>query len=267
MCCGLWPRELLSQCEGTLHRITHGGPLLLLLKAGSQPDLQTMTSLPSPRQLVASLISSMRSSPSPTEAKTTAPTGNPLKDASPAVQKALLTLHVLFPNELLPALDLLERGLITRFMLASRPSHQRERATGTGPEAMGMPSRTPAAVYLVRSAQPQSRHRSASTHTTSYEVRFNSWNCSCPTFAFAAFPADSSAESLAVANVLGLDAPRGDGFTDWTFGGLTRGADMPVCKHLLACVLVEHCEMFRSFAEEREVSAEELAGWAAGWGD
>ena len=55
--------------------------------------------------------------------------------------------------------------------------------------------------------------------------------------------------------------------TDWSFGGLTLGSDMPVCKHLLACVLVKYCSIFSSFVEERDVSIDELAGWAAGWGD
>jgi len=53
----------------------------------------------------------------------------------------------------------------------------------------------------------------------------------------------------------------------WEFGGLSRGAGAaPVCKHLLACVLVERCEVFAGCVDEREVSVEELAGWAAGWG-
>lgn len=59
----------------------------------------------------------------------------------------------------------------------------------------------------------------------------------------------------------------GVGKAGWRFGGLTLGGDRPVCKHLLACVLVEHCKPFESFVDEREVSIEELAGWAAGWGD
>jgi hypothetical protein len=54
---------------------------------------------------------------------------------------------------------------------------------------------------------------------------------------------------------------------EWKFGGLTLGGDIPVCKHLLACVLVEYCDLFAGFVEEREVSVEELAGWAAGWAD
>lgn len=41
---------------------------------------------------------------------------------------------------------------------------------------------------------------------------------------------------------------------------------MPMCKHLLACVMVERWREFRGGVEERRVSVEELAGWGAGWG-
>jgi hypothetical protein len=60
---------------------------------------------------------------------------------------------------------------------------------------------------------------------------------------------------------------QGSSGAGWRFGGLTLGNHMSVCKHLLACVLVEHCSLFVGFVDEREVSVEELAGWAAGWGD
>jgi hypothetical protein len=52
-------------------------------------------------------------------------------------------------------------------------------------------------------------------------------------------------------------------------GGLLRGKgarDLPMCKHLLACVLVERIEALQTYVEERRVSWEEIAGWAAGWG-
>jgi hypothetical protein len=41
----------------------------------------------------------------------------------------------------------------------------------------------------------------------------------------------------------------------------------PVCKHILACVLVEHCGLFAGFLENKGISVEEAAGWAAGFGD
>lgn len=221
-----------------------------------------MATLPSPRHLVATLVSSISKADSSTA--TTVPTANPLKDASPETQKALLTLHVLFPNDLLPALDLLDRSLVTRFTLAHHPDLYDHHQQSETAEAV----RRESAIYHVRSAQPPSRNRSALSHqhTTSYEVRLNSWSCSCPAFAFAAFPADSASSSPS-SPPLPDHSFSGQDTADWTFGGLTRGNDMPVCKHLLACVLVERCQMFGSFAEEREVSVEELAGWAAGWGD
>ena len=57
---------------------------------------------------------------------------------------------------------------------------------------------------------------------------------------------------------------------DW-WGGLlltTRGerGEVPLCKHLLACLLAERWEVMGGFFEERKVGREEMAGWAAGWG-
>ena len=92
-----------------------------------------------------------------------------------------------------------------------------------------------------------------------YEVRVKGWSCSCPAFVFAAFPATMVERGCGGADLRDR--------SQWSFGGLTLGSDVPVCKHLLACVLVEHCGLFATFVEEREVGVEELAGWAAGWGD
>jgi len=38
-----------------------------------------------------------------------------------------------------------------------------------------------------------------------------------------------------------------------------------VCKHLLACVLIERVNALKGRVVVSEVSKEELAGWAAGW--
>lgn len=193
------------------------------------------SSLPTPRHLVTALISS-RPSPDDETANTST---IPLKDA-PGAKELLLTLHALFPNELLPALDLLDRGLVVRHRHSA---------------------------YYVQSAQQQSskgssRFRSAtSDSTTHYEVRLDAWSCSCPAFTFSAFKADPQT----TLNTLGTNIDTSN--FGWLFGGLTRGTDMPICKHLLACVLVEHCSLFSHLVEEREISVEEAAGWAAGWGD
>lgn len=54
---------------------------------------------------------------------------------------------------------------------------------------------------------------------------------------------------------------------DGAFALLLRGGETPMCKHLLACLLVERCEgLFGGFVREREVGVEEWIGWEAGWG-
>ena len=127
--------------------------------------------------------------------------------------------------------------------------------------------------YYVRTAQQQKPFsRSSRSHntaaaaasvqaTTSYEVRLTAWNCSCPAFAFAAFPAELPEEESDERAGMRLEG------AGWRFGGLTRGDGVPACKHLLACVIAEHCGGFEALVEEREVGVEEVAGWAAGWGD
>ncbi|TKA24045.1 hypothetical protein B0A50_06936 [Salinomyces thailandicus] len=254
-----------------------------------------MAFLPGPRQLTASLVSSLSK---PREPDSTTPShSNPL-DNSPLAKEQLLTLHVLFPNELLPALDLLDRGLVARLcLLHTAPAEERgvteavnENAaidmptTDDGEEAESSAARAPqqhfpapqstpskvhgTSAYYVRSAQQQSsrsnsRYRNAThEHTSYYEVRLDAWSCSCPAFAFSAFPANTAHRTNSEHEVATEHAPLG-----WCFGGLTLGNDMPICKHLLACILVEHSSIFSHSVEERLVSTEEIAGWSAGWGD
>jgi hypothetical protein len=131
-------------------------------------------------------------------------------------------------------------------------------------------------IYHVRSAQ-QSRgscYGVSVDTTTSYEVRLCAWNCSCPAFAFAAFPSGSTLNARSPPEEYEAGCRKWDGRAGlehdegWNFGGMSTGASTPpVCKHLLACVLVEHCELFKGYVQERVVNTEEAAGWAAGWGD
>lgn len=248
------------------------------------PKLFAMAStstLPTPRAFLTDLLSAL---PAPV-----APSSNPVKDLKGADKNLLLTLHVLFPNEFLPALDLLDRGLVTRFRIrsdsapsshAASTAHATAGTAGTDAErAVQAPhpdaeavleneeENEAATLYYVRSAQPpRSRYAASSAHdpsATHYEVKLAAWNCACPAFAFAAFP-------LSGPSLDGADGDAGEGGgregQGWSFGGLSLGGGAPVCKHLLACVLVERCGMFGTFVEERAVSVEEAAGWAAGWG-
>ena len=123
---------------------------------------------------------------------------------------------------------------------------------------------------------------------TSYEVRTGAWNCTCAAFAFAAFnnagvtpryeDCDDEFEGLGGNDAVAdeedeemLDVPEPKESSEWGkgwwWGGLMRGTgEIPICKHLLACVLVERWDIAKGMIEEREVGREEMAGWAAGWG-
>ena len=333
-------------------------------------------SLPTSREFVTRLFNSFLAVPqsSTDDATTNIGALNPLNSASEATKKQLLALHVLFPNEFLPALDLLDRRLVTRFRIRDNlvddarelvPHTGKAIESGFGAEAtvrgqladnevetlrvdedvkiaqrgepptdgptisradgpiytsdlemldavplksgtdeppsvprndeeeidttQGQVASTQEekrerndTVYYVRSAQQRSSRFSTSYDaTTSYEVRLTAWNCSCPAFAFAAFPSaipissvpgqsqiPHSEDEEGVVWPVGQETGEGgDGEEEWTFGGVSLGTTTPVCKHLLACVLVERVGMFGNHVEEEDVSWEEAAGWAAGWGD
>lgn len=219
--------------------------------------------LPSTRTLLTSLVASIGRSATGVEQTIS----NPLANASEETKSMLLTLHTLFPNELLPALDLLDRGLVTRFTLgregmsdkAPGNAHDHSDTTNEPPEHRSTTNQS--ATYYVRSSAVNARSKYRVDNPTYYEVHLNPWSCSCPAFAFSAFPATLRDDQSATVEV---DQSTSYG---WRFGGVSRGSDAPVCKHLLACVLIAHCQPFAQMVEEREVSLEEVAGWAAGWGD
>lgn len=269
--------------------------------------------LPTTRRFVTELLNSLHVSPPLADAADAE--SNPLSNVSDTTKKQLLSLQVLFPNEFVPALDLLDRRLVTRFRVCDqslaphRASNQKKNVNTPSTEndpPIQQPSHASSnqqtsgnvpnleiadevmvdlptlphnnTIYYVRSAQQRSSRFSTSYDTlTTYEVRLLAWNCSCPAFAFAAFPAmhpEPAAETYEVPLLdkdqgLEVNTERHNAEGHWMFGGVSFGAGMPpVCKHLLACVLAEKCDgLFGAFVEEREISVQEAAGWAAGWGD
>ncbi|CAG8378405.1 unnamed protein product [Penicillium salamii] len=72
----------------------------------------------------------------------------------PDIKSRMLTFHCLFPNDFLPALDLLDRKLVQRVR-------------------HGLTE-----LFLVSSSQ-------------TYEVRLHAWNCSCAAFTLAAYRSDT----------------------------------------------------------------------------
>ncbi|PWW74833.1 hypothetical protein C7212DRAFT_36957, partial [Tuber magnatum] len=134
----------------------------------------------------------------------------------------------LLPSAFLPALDLLDKSLVTRYITESGNS-----------------------VHYVKSTQSLSRGK-FSTAGPVYEVRTKAWSCSCSGFAFAAFGEGDEQE------VEGVEEGAG-GEDEWRWGGEIRGGSPPVCKHLVACVLAERCsEMLGGHVIEKRVGLEEL---------
>ncbi|CZR53964.1 uncharacterized protein PAC_03847 [Phialocephala subalpina] len=272
-----------------------------------------MTPLPTPRTLLTSLIDTVTSTlPTPSQQQVNEPYSapdNPLKNLPTSHRALLTTLHVLFPPPmLLQALDLLDRGLVTRLIFP--PSHSSQSpqnchgddgSKGKAPEvyppqahihlpdlpasATSSPTsedierienekRRGMKMYLVRSSQP-TKGRYAAGIGTVYHVHVESWNCSCAAFAFAAFPASSYnvpwnlEQDSRQDYEMGMEEEKEE--EEWEFGGLSRdgkdggdGGGVPVCKHLLACVLGERwSEVLGSYVKEKVVSREEMAGYGA----
>ncbi len=211
--------------------------------------------LPSTRAIISSLFTQL-----PDEDSEESSSSATFKNASARNKQLLLTIHCLFPNEFLPALDLLDRQLVSRFKIDhefyAHPNSQ-VKQDGDGVNS----------VYYVRSAQPirTSRyHNTLPVAGLSYEVRLQAWNCSCPAFTFSAFSLDS-AESTGAIDDDGEDVREQE--EQWSFGGLAKGDDVvPICKHLLACVMIERCGLLSSCVDQKDVGRDEAAGWGAGWG-
>ncbi|GKZ69254.1 hypothetical protein AnigIFM50267_004441 [Aspergillus niger] len=202
------------------------------------------------------------------------------------VKAAMLTLHCIFPNELLLALDILDRGLVHRFICndtntsssqSTHPTNAQHRPSTTNATTKDIPD-----VFYVRSASTISPDQQDPFSTTpyhtkepdpkGYEVRLKAWNCTCPTFTLNAFrdPGLDDDEEVVSSSSSSTTDQHDPSLTKddyYPFGGsLTRNSTRsspPVCKHLLACCLAVRCPGLFGSGEEGSVSVvsvEELAG-------
>ena len=226
---------------------------------------------------------------------------NPLRRVPPSHRHLITTLHVLFPSLLLPALDALERGLVGRVTLVSHSDaatagsghlgRERERERERGGD------RDRNSIYLVHSAaaaasatEGRRRRGAAATATEGnrdlvgsagagrlYIVRLGAWHCTCAGFAFAAV---LQGGGMAGRERGEEEAEEEQGVSagtelDWSFGGMscdgldlgagdTTGEGVPVCKHLLACLLAERWSVaLGRYVVEWRVGREEMAGIVA----
>jgi hypothetical protein len=210
--------------------------------------------LPSHRRLLTSLIDSLSSEQPPP------PQGNSESEqdvhgsdtrtvaVSRNRHKLLLTLHVLFPLLLLPALDLLDRKLVTR-IYRNTPSPPQDDVRKTPP------------LYIVKSIASTlgRRRQQRDLVTRTYVVRLAAWNCTCASFAFDAFPPSKPTYSTSYGDEEAMDISWSGGLS---LDGMTE--DMPCCKHLLACLLAERWAVeHQNYVVTRHVTRDELAGIVA----
>lgn len=250
----------------------------------SAAEPQSHSQLPNTRSFLTSLFGSFPRDPEPHSPSTESPP-NPLNSANnPAIKSLLLTLHVIFPNELLPALDLLDQRLVSRLIDSLCKLGDGHHVEGGGHHIAHVTDFSHSgrrAVYYVKSSQqPRSRFSSTSSYASEgpvsghyYEVRLGAWNCTCPAFAFAAVDFgedDNESFDLCNGNFAGVEGrqdPRRTENEGKVYGGvMLGGGQMPICKHLLACLLVESWQPLEVFLNESIVSKDEMSGWAGGWG-
>ena len=183
--------------------------------------------------------------------------------SSKQAKSCLMTLHFLFPHELLPALDLIDRNLITKLQHTIGGS---ERSTQI------FYVQSASAVTGVEQHRPgNARFRNAWIPTKMYyEVRLDSWNCTCAAFTHSQLKMllleeqtpDIDSASSSFNGLLPI--------SDIYFGGSVTKADgiTPVCKHILAAIMCTTApNLFGRGCTCKDVSAEDLAGWAAGVGE
>ena len=135
-------------------------------------------------------------------------------------------------------------------------------------------------MYLVQSSQVSRGrfgNKDSGAGAMTYIVRLHAWNCTCAAFTFSAFPGTGGTFSVSFeedgdddeGGILGDIDRTGDKSGEveegWEFGGLSLcgkdGGNVPVCKHLLACLLGEKWDgVLGIYVKERVVGREEMAG-------
>ena len=203
-----------------------------------------------------------------------------IREGNEQTKTTLITFHALFPTILLPALDVLDRRLVTRLLSSTNggstatPGTASDQTSNQGRPNLAKRDDGPF-VYYVRTAASDlssSRGRFTNRHgdsSVSYEVRTTAWSCTCAAFTYAVFhPTNATFDHPPSTPLTGRVEAGVSSEMGW--GGLLQpygGDNVPICKHLLACVLAERWTKAGQMIEVKHVGQEEVAGWAAGWGE
>lgn len=228
---------------------------------------------PNPVTLLTTLLTTLHTlhppPPSPSPSSSMAP-------LPPSTKPHLLTLHALLPQTLLPALDLLDRGFLTRYSSAISINNKEEE--GVEGEAEWD------VVYYTRSSSSSSsggkgnvKNGGGGSCGAVYETRLAAWYCSCASYAFYAYipsqPVDETEElvDLLPSPPRFSSSEKSQDPTAWIWGGKVTqpGYASPIvaCKHLVAATLAERVPgLFGGCVGRREgCGVEEMAEMAVRW--
>ncbi|KAK1253913.1 hypothetical protein MKX07_001990 [Trichoderma sp. CBMAI-0711] len=198
-------------------------------------------------------------------------------------RRQLLTLHVVFPNLLLPALDLLDRGLVSRLVVpaadgeheaarthataepGTETAHEDATTSGIISNSSGKESDSPGQIhmYTVQSAASSNtsrRKRHTPLRNKTYAVHLDAWNCSCGGFALDAYSHYYDPDNQNQQSVQRSASPL------LRLGSLEMASpdDFPCCKHLLACLLAEKWKTYGGHGRDKHTTKEELAAMIGG---
>ncbi|RAO70659.1 uncharacterized protein BHQ10_006671 [Talaromyces amestolkiae] len=156
------------------------------------------------------------------------------------LKNLLLTLHCLFPNELLLALDILDKGFVTRY------THPNNRANNLN---LGDADQD-TLIFIVQSTS--NHDRDSGGVRKAYHVHLKTWNCSCPAFVLNCFPASLSSSTPKDDDDVEVDIFNGQSEEEeaW-FGGTLRNREASYDDR---AVPVDSADIDR---------ANEVAGWCA----
>lgn len=222
----------------------------------------TLEPLPNHRLILSSLVTSIAESAHTSHGPLDGdnrqlPRGEPARE----LRSLMLTLHVLFPDLVLSALDLIDRRLVDRFQVVTDESEARDKGRGgnSGSSDQGVRQHSSpevnetsalrhnaAPAYIVRPV-PSISLRLATSEARgmpkSHVVQLAAWNCSCTKFAVDKYCSrilcNDSFDSIGTASPWAWGWPPEDVPPSSAF---INSGSLPCCKHLLACLLAEKCK-------------------------